>query len=270
MDAIRDAARLINNLHYGEQGDAIDVFLQELSESNLKTVCKNSLFHLSGHHRVARDCDQLPELTSQDVVAARASVSPKLPTDALGNSFGYIRSAAIEREKQPPISRPNGMAINSGNYHGSHQNGYDSILKSSALQSQQIGYDSILKPSANTQIPNQIGSGRFSSALNDSANANNGHARSFSSASLTDSLADSITTLYEKWSIGGSGGSPDSTLFQNSGNTSSLLEQLNNAFSDPVIELSSKLINGTPILPLKSQVCLRLACCHCVNCELCT
>lgn len=104
-----------------------------------------------------------------------------------------------------------------------------------------------------------IASSNAASVLSDSANANS---RSFSSASI----ADTITNMYEKWSIGGSG-SPDSTLFSNG--TTALLEQLNGGsspFADPLIDLSGKLItNGTtaPILPIKSQIKRQKMIYHC-------
>lgn len=168
------------------------------------------------------------------------------------NTFGYIRAGSTEQAaKQPPISRPSGLAA----FH-SHQNGYDSILKDSRGR---VGAAAAPGAFTNGSLNGPLSAtmnGAMNGTMNgDAANANNG--RSFSSASLTDS----ITTLYEKWSIGGSGGSPDSTLFQNG--TSTLLEQLNNAFSDPIIDLNSKLMNGAPVLPLKSQIKRQKMIYHC-------
>ncbi|KAI1286837.1 B-box type zinc finger protein ncl-1 [Halotydeus destructor] len=153
------------------------------------------------------------------------------------NTFGYVRTGSSE-SKQPPISRPNnGLST----FQNSYQNGYDSILKS----------------------------GRFSgmnNANNIEAASNANHGRSLSSASL----ADNITSLYEKWSLGGSSGSPDSSLFTHG--TSTILEQLNNAFSsDPVFEMSGKMANGGcggggiggPVLPLKSQIKRQKMIYHC-------
>ncbi|RWS29605.1 B-box type zinc finger protein ncl-1-like protein [Leptotrombidium deliense] len=138
------------------------------------------------------------------------------------NTFGYIRSSSSD-SKQPPISRPNGL-----NSYSSRVNGFDSLLQK-----------------------------RFSS-VNSTPNPTNSTAnnRSFSTTSLTDS----IVTLYEKWSIGGSGGSPDSGLFMNG--TSSLSEQIN-AFSDPVIDLSAKIISASSMLPIKSQIKRQKMIYHC-------
>lgn len=93
-----------------------------------------------------------------------------------------------------------------------------------------------------------------------------------------------MSSMYEKWSIGSSS-SPD-TLFDaplngtttngsmngymNGGSmneplngTSALLEQLNGSFPDPIIDLSRKLINGSPVLPLKSQIKRQKMIYHC-------
>lgn len=91
-----------------------------------------------------------------------------------------------------------------------------------------------------------------------------------------------MSSMYEKWSIGSSS-SPD-TLFDAPLNgtsngllngytngsmngslngTSALLEQLNGTFPDPIIDLSRKLINGSPVLPLKSQIKRQKMIYHC-------
>jgi tripartite motif-containing protein 2/3 len=71
--------------------------------------------------------------------------------------------------------------------------------------------------------------------------------------------------FYEKWSIGGSGGggsgsSPDSALFTNGSAT--LTEQFN-ALSDPVIDISAKLISASSLLPIKSQIKRQKMIYHC-------
>ena len=72
--------------------------------------------------------------------------------------------------------------------------------------------------------------------------------------------------FYEKWSIGGNGGgggssgSPDSALFTNGNAT--LTEQFN-ALSDPVIDLSTKLISASSLLPIKSQIKRQKMIYHC-------
>jgi tripartite motif-containing protein 2/3 len=147
------------------------------------------------------------------------------------NTFGYIRSSPSDG-KQPPISRPNGLSSTI------YQNGFDST-------------------------PNML-SKRFGS--NTTNSCNNGSSvssiRSFSSASITDPL----NMFYEKWSIGGSGGgggsnsSPDSALFTNCNST--LTEQFN-ALSDPVIDLSAKLISASSLLPIKSQIKRQKMIYHC-------
>lgn len=184
---------------------------------------------------------------------------------SLKNSFGYIRSSAANDSintnpaplpnKQPPISRPNGLTSSSvSSFHSSHQNGYDSILKSSNCNSvnsntlNRFGSNLLVNGSGitlNGVTSNGIGSGDGGcndiTLLPDTSNCianGTGSSRSFSTGA---SLTDTITNMYEKWSIGGSG-SPDSTLFPNG--TSSLLEHLSNAFSDPVIDLTGKLMNG--------------------------
>lgn len=190
-----------------------------------------------------------------------------------------------------------------------HQNGYDSILKStSQAQSHHHSHQSQahhhnhhqqqthhrlagLTHHQQQQASFNSGSGSTIDSITDSANANSGqqqsshahHLRSFSSAPI----ADTITSMYEKWSIGGTG-SPDSPLFSNG--TSALLEQLNNGstgmtvgggggggvvgspFSspDPLIDLTGKLINGSgtqsanaPMLPIKSQIKRQKMIYHC-------
>lgn len=165
------------------------------------------------------------------------------------NSFGYIRCSSSNEQqckKQPPISRPNGLS----SFHSSHTNDYDSLLKQTVVPSSRFNGSH----NGSSQLNNS------NSTLGDSANGNNnsnGNSRSMSVASLTDT----ITSMYEKWSIGGSG-SPDSgsSLFA----SSALLEQLNSTFNnDPVIDISSKLLNGASILPIKSQIKRQKMIYHC-------
>lgn len=155
------------------------------------------------------------------------------------NNFGYIRCATTDQTtKQLPISRPNGLS----SLHCSHQNGYESLLK-------------------NPVLPNHsfFGSGNVNAntTLGDTANAN---CRSYStSSSITDSITN-MTNMYEKWSIAGSG-SPDSVLFTSSTNsTNPLLDS--SPFSDPVIDLSGKLLNGS-VVTLKSQIKRQKMIYHC-------
>lgn len=162
--------------------------------------------------------------------------------------------------KQPPISRPNGQSSNSSSNSsssgGGGQNG--SIVSFHSSAPHQNGYESILKSSSSHRFHSGSGSGSAggavieSMAVVDSANANS---RSFSSASI----ADSITNMYEKWSIGGS---PDSTLFPHT--TATLLDQLN-GFPDPLIDLTAagKLISPAANLPIKSQIKRQKMIYHC-------
>ena len=155
------------------------------------------------------------------------------------NSFGFIRSSGSvngDSKKQPPISRPNGLT----SFNSSHSNDYESLLKSSLPSS---------RFNSSVTQNHVIGSNQLNSnsTLGDSANGNN--SRSMSVASLTDT----ITSMYEKWSIGGSG-SPDSgsSLFVSSAN---LLDQINSTFADPILD--TKLLNGSSpssMLPIKSQI----------------
>jgi tripartite motif-containing protein 2/3 len=171
------------------------------------------------------------------------------------NSFGFIRSSGggtmngdCKKQQQPPISRPNGLT----SFNSSRSNDYESLLKSSVLPSSRF-------PSSVTQNhmngSNQLNS---NSTLGDSANGNNNsNSRSMSVTSLTDT----ITSMYEKWSLGGSG-SPDSgsSLFA----SSALLDQINSTFSDPIID--AKLMNGSSpssILPIKSQIKRQKMIYHC-------
>ncbi len=156
-----------------------------------------------------------------------------LPNKKVGirNTFGYIRSSSSDG-KQPPISRPNGLS--SSNI---YQNGFDS---SSTLLSKRFGCSNTSSSSCNNGSVSSI--------------------RSFSSNSITDPL----NMFYEKWSVGGGGGgsgsSPDSSLFTNGNAT--LTEQFN-ALSDPVIDLSAKLISASSLLPIKSQIKRQKMIYHC-------
>ncbi|XP_015790863.1 brain tumor protein isoform X1 [Tetranychus urticae] len=146
------------------------------------------------------------------------------------NTYGYIRSSSTE-SRQPPISRPNGVSS-----FNQHTNGIDSLLQKR------------FNSSNNTVTANNNGPVI-------SNGANNG-TRSLSNISLSDSIA----TLYEKWSIGGLGGSPDSSLYTNS--TPSISEPFN-SLSDPLLDLSTKLTSAISLLPIKSQIKRQKMIYHC-------
>lgn len=77
----------------------------------------------------------------------------------------------------------------------------------------------------------------------------------------TTSLTDSITSYYEKWSLGGAvgslggTGSPDLVFNPVVANNSALTttDHFNSALNDPLMDLSAKLINSASLLPIKSQ-----------------
>ncbi|XP_074601481.1 tripartite motif-containing protein brain tumor [Brevipalpus obovatus] len=139
------------------------------------------------------------------------------------NTFGFIRGSSTE-SKQPPISRPNGV----NPFNSQSQNGLNSLLEKRFNN---------VNSNGNPPISNS-----------------NGDTRSLSS------ISDSIVNLYEKWSVGGLSGSPDSSLYTNG--TSFISEQFS-PLSDPVIDLSAKLISATSLLPIKSQIKRQKMIYHC-------
>lgn len=172
-----------------------------------------------------------PTITANMCITNVSLMFDSNPKVGIRNTFGYIRSSSSDG-KQPPISRPNGLSSTI------YQNGFDST---SSLLSKRFG----------SNTTNSCNNGSTVSSI-----------RPFSSASITDPL----NMFYEKWSIGGSGGgggsagSPDSALFTNGNAT--LTEQFN-ALSDPVIDLSTKLISASSLLPIKSQIKRQKMIYHC-------
>ena len=214
-------------------GDRFGPFSSNDDLLNIKQTLEHRLHVLNLDQEMGRPGDL--EFVS-NFQAIRASVR---------NSFGFIRCSSNEQsKKQPPISRPNGLTQNGLTSFHHHTNDYESLLKSTVLPP-----SSRFNGNHSNNSSSQLNS---NSTVGDSANGNN--SRSMSVASLTDT----ITSMYEKWSIGGSG-SPDSgsSLFA----SSALLEQLNSTFSDPIID--GKLLNGSSILPIKSQIKRQKMIYHC-------
>nr|NVI70020.1 brain tumor [Cucujiformia] len=158
---------------------------------------------------------------------------------AVKNTFGYIRTTAemVAPTKQPPIARPTAGSSSSG----SSVNGSSGSLNGGIHCPFSLGGSS----QSTSPFDSNIISKRFSSAN--------------SLGPFTTTIGDlGINGInpYEKWSNGGG----TESIFQS--NTSDVYSLTNSAHTDPMLELTSKLMS-TAIFPPKSQIKRQKMIYHC-------
>lgn len=182
------------------------------------------------------------------------------------NTFGYVRSNNESNAgpigKQPPIARPTAMS-NNGNGGSNANSGSSSIGTLGGLlldRSYSNGLISSGSTCASSTSPSSFESNstvitkRFSSA----------NSLGPFPATISDLTLNGINANpYEKWSNGGSDAFPVVSTNDHFPMATSVVVAANAASSDPVLDLTSKLMSAAVIFPPKSQIKRQKMIYHC-------